>query len=198
MAKSEALFMLVLCILSITTITTTVAGGATSTGFVVEKCRATRYATLCVESLSAYASKIQHNQQLLAQTALSVSLQRAKSTKAFIDRLSRVKGLRHREAAALKDCVEVIGDTVEWLAKSALELQRANNQARPQEFRWHISNVQTWVSAALTDDNTCEDGFGGRATNDRVKSAVNAQVQNVVHYTSNALALINQYASKHY
>ncbi|CAF2380530.1 unnamed protein product [Brassica napus] len=37
---------------------------------------------------------------------------------------------------------------------------------------WKMSNVQTWVSAALTDETTCLDGFSGRAMEGKVKKLI--------------------------
>ncbi|GAB4825972.1 hypothetical protein Ancab_008840 [Ancistrocladus abbreviatus] len=191
-----ALFFLLLSILGVAgvAVTATTTTTASTTNFIKDKCSTTQYATLCVSSLSAYASKIQQNPQVLAQTALAVSLARAQSTKAFVGKQCKAKGLKPREVEALQDCMDEIGDTVDRLNKSASELKRAG-QARNEEFQWRISNVETWVSAALTDDNTCIDGFAGRALNGKVKASIRAQVVNVVRCTSNALALINQYAT---
>ncbi|GAB2265372.1 hypothetical protein Dimus_000431 [Dionaea muscipula] len=169
--------------------------GSHSTSFIVEKCSETLYAALCVRSLSAYAAKIQRSQRLLAQAALFLSLQHAQSCRVFIYRLGRVPGLRPREAAALRDCAQVIDDTVSRLNDSTRELQQAG-QTRFEEFQWHMSNVQTWVSAAITDDTTCMDGFGGQAMDGKIKTMVHTQVLVIVHYTSNALALVNQYANQ--
>lgn len=66
-----------------------------------------------------------------------------------------------------------------------------------QDFVWHMSNVQTWVSPALTDENTCLDGFGGRLMDDRVKAAIRRRIPHVAQITSNALALVNHFASRH-
>ncbi|GAB4858748.1 hypothetical protein Ancab_010223 [Ancistrocladus abbreviatus] len=170
------------------------SSSSSSTNFIKNKCSATQYPALCVKSLSAYANKINQSPQQLAQAALAVSLASAKSTKAFVTKLYRPKGLKPREIQALNDCKEEIDDTVSRLSKSADELKRAG-QARSKEFKWRISNVETWVSAAITDDNTCTDGFAGRALDGKVKASIRAQFVNVVQCTSNALALINQYAS---
>lgn len=97
--------------------------------------------------------------------------------------------------AAIKDCLEEINDTVDRLSKSFKEL-KSMGQSKGKDYQWHISNVETWVSAALTDENTCVDGFGGRALNGRVKSSIKARIVNVAQVTSNALALINKFASK--
>jgi pectinesterase inhibitor-like protein len=58
-----------------------------------------------------------------------------------------------------------------------------------------IDDVQTWVSAALTDESTCSDGFAGNAMNGNLKTAVRGRIVNIAQLTSNALALINNYAS---
>ena len=63
------------------------------------------------------------------------------------------------------------------------------------DFELQISNIQTWVSAALTDDDTCVDGFDGRDMEGHVKATVRRHVLKVAHLTSNALALVNSYAS---
>lgn len=93
----------------------------------------------------------------------------------------------------MKDCIENMGDTVDTLSHSVREL----GQVGRQDFVWHMSNVQTWVSAALTDENTCLDGFSGRFMDGNVKAAIRRRVVNVAQVTSNALALVNRFASKH-
>lgn len=92
----------------------------------------------------------------------------------------------------MRDCIENMGDTVDRLSQSVRELGQVG-----QDFLWHMSNVQTWVSAALTDENTCLDGFSGHSMDGNVKAAIRRRVANVAQVTSNALALVNRFASKH-
>ncbi|KHN20399.1 21 kDa protein [Glycine soja] len=57
-----------------------------------------------------------------------------------------------------------------------------------------MGDLNTWISAALTDEVTCLDGFeGSKGTN--VKLLQN-RVQNASYITSNALALINKLATE--
>jgi len=61
-----------------------------------------------------------------------------------------------------------------------------------------MSDVQTWVSAALTDESTCMDGFEESEMSidgTNTKSRVRGLVVQVAQLTSNALALINQLAN---
>ncbi|TKY45565.1 21 kDa protein [Spatholobus suberectus] len=168
---------------------------ASPTNFIKSSCSATQYPALCVESLSVYASSIQQDPQQLVQTALSLSLNRTESTKAFVTKCNKFRGLKPREYAALKDCAEEISDSVDRLSRSLKELKLC--KAKGEDFAWHISNVETWVSAALTDESTCGDGFAGKALNGKIKASIRARMLNVAQVTSNALSLINQYAAKH-
>ncbi|KAK3224837.1 hypothetical protein Dsin_004699 [Dipteronia sinensis] len=57
-----------------------------------------------------------------------------------------------------------------------------------------VSDVQTWVNAALEDEDTCLVAFSGKALNGKVKSRVQRRIKKLAHLTSNALALINSYS----
>lgn len=67
------------------------------------------------------------------------------------------------------------------LRKSLEELQHL----RPETFRWQMSNAMTWVSAALTDGDTCLDGGS-------VRLDVKRRVTDLAMVTSNALYMINR------
>ena len=167
---------------------------ASSLNFIKSSCSTTQYPSLCFKSLSVYASTIQRNPYKLVQTALSLSLNRTTSTKSFVSKLNKFKGLKAREYTALDDCLEEISDSVDRLNRSLEELNLCNKKG--EDFRWHISNVETWVSAALTDESTCTDGFAGKALNGRIKTSIRARMVNVAQVTSNALSLVTMYATK--
>lgn len=85
----------------------------------------------------------------------------------------------------------MIDDSIDELQKSIGEIVRI----RRSNFVLIMSDLQTWVSAALTDEDTCMDGFSGRAMNGYAKMMVRKRIVKIAHLTSNALALINNYAS---
>jgi len=91
----------------------------------------------------------------------------------------------------MRDCVEEMGDSVDLIRKSLGEM----SQLKGSNFELMMSDVQTWVSAALTDDDTCSDGFAGNGMNGNMKNVVRGRIVNIAHLTSNALALINNYAT---
>ncbi|GFP97957.1 21 kDa protein [Phtheirospermum japonicum] len=162
-----------------------------ATSFIRASCRTTRYPAVCVHSLTPYASTVHKSPRQLAMMALSVSVKRAQSAKIFVAKLAKLRGLRPKESAAIKDCLEEVSESVDRLSKSVSELKKSGRAGSP-EFTWHMSNLQTWVSGALTDEGTCSDGFSGRALNGRIKSSIRARMTNVAQVTSNALALCNE------
>ena len=101
--------------------------------------------------------------------------------------LSTLSGLKKkRERVALSDCIEQIYDSVDELSKTLGELKHL----REETFGWQMSNAQTWVSAALTNEDTCLDGF--HEVESKAKDDLKRKITNVARVTSNALYMINR------
>lgn len=167
---------------------------AQSSQFIKTSCGSTTYPTLCFTSLSSHANTIQTSPKLLAQTALSVTVDTAVSTSAAMLRLSKAHGVKPREVGAMADCLEELTDSVDQLKKSMQEMNEFKG-GQNSNFGLMVNDIQTWVSAALTDEDTCMEGFAGNGMNGNTKNVVRGRIVNVVHLTSNALSLINTYAS---
>ncbi|KAJ4774447.1 hypothetical protein LUZ62_058704 [Rhynchospora pubera] len=161
----------------------------TSTEFIKTSCNTTSYLDLCFSTLSSYASKIQTNPLNLASTALSVSLSSAQSTTAVLTNISAAHSMDPHDKEALHDCMDTLGDAVDDLRQSAETMSHLGGE----KMGYQINSIQTWVSAALTDDNTCMDGF--RTSGEDVRKDVRRHVLNVARLTSNALDLINGLSS---
>ncbi|KAM7260153.1 hypothetical protein ACFE04_015894 [Oxalis oulophora] len=159
--------------------------------YIKTSCNVTLYQTLCFNSLSIYASKIEPNPKSVAETALNVTLSATQRTSNMMKKLTRTHFLRAKEAKVMADCMEVLGDSVDELTQSIKEMDgiaKAN-------FGMTMSDIETWVSAVLTDEDTCMDGFDDEMINGDLKSLVRKYIVKVAHMTSNALALVNKYAS---
>ncbi|XP_009113052.1 pectinesterase inhibitor 10 [Brassica rapa] len=199
LSQIEIIFLSIALLLFITSSATpSTYSNQTNLDYIKTSCNLTHYKTLCYISLSPYALKIDSNPQRLAVTALNLTLSSANSAAKFIKNIPHGRGgLTRFEAGAVADCVEEIGDSVSELQDSIRELDSINYEDS-SKFEMVMSDVETWVSAALTDDDTCMDGFGqdGRAKA-VVKDLVRRHVVKVARLTSNALAVINMYASTH-
>ncbi|WCJ36504.1 Plant invertase/pectin methylesterase inhibitor superfamily protein [Euphorbia peplus] len=155
--------------------------------FIKTSCGMTRYPELCYQSLSSYANIIQANPTQLANVALNVTLESAQNTSNVVLKMMKAHNLKSKEVSAMKDCVETMKDSVEELRESLVVMRDLEGP----DFALKVSNVQTWVSAALTDEDTCLNGFEGKPMNGNVKETIRRCLERDFELTSNALALIN-------
>ncbi|KAH8486446.1 hypothetical protein H0E87_025454 [Populus deltoides] len=54
------------------------------------------------------------------------------------------------------------------------------------DIQFQVSNIKTWISAAITDENTCTLGFDDRKISDEVMRKIKMNIVNVARLTSNA------------
>lgn len=150
------------------------------------------YPSLCVRTLSTYSGPTITNPRELAQAAVKISISHAQTAAKKLAAVRDSVGNKKREKAAVVDCVEMIGDSVDELSRTlgVLKHLRGVSGGSAKEFRWQMSNAQTWASAALTDDDTCLDGFQG--IDGEIKAEVKQWMTKVARVTSNALYMINQ------
>ncbi|KAJ1260997.1 hypothetical protein BS78_10G274600 [Paspalum vaginatum] len=205
--RAPLLPLLLLLLLAATAMVLTTAaapsGGsaAAAADFIRRSCRATQFPSVCVQSLASYGGSPSppRSPRELARAALSVSADRARAASAYVGRLCGGKGKGAGAGAAkgpVRDCMENLADSVGHLRDAAQEMGGAGmaGRAATPAFKWHLSNVQTWCSAALTDENTCLDGLASRGVDAATRAAIRGKVVEVAQVTSNALALVNKVA----
>ncbi|KAK4764535.1 hypothetical protein SAY86_025625 [Trapa natans] len=172
-------------------------GKLNATGYIRSSCASTLYPEVCYSSLHRYAGAIRSEPDRLARIAISVSLSKARRMAAYVSRLSRQADYYEADtesAAALHDCFSNFGDAVDEI-RGSLNQMRGLDASSQESFRFQVSNVQTWMSAALTDEETCTDGFEDLPEGP-VKSDVSAKATAVKQVTSNALALVNSFVNQ--
>ncbi|PAN15317.1 hypothetical protein PAHAL_2G480400 [Panicum hallii] len=103
--------------------------------------------------------------------------------------LRRPQGLRVRDRLALSDCLELFGRTLGQLGTAADELSAGNRTAEGS-----IAGVQTVLSAALTNQYTCLEGFAGPSASEdgRVRPYIQGRIYHVAHLVSNSLAMLRR------
>jgi pectinesterase inhibitor-like protein len=139
----------------------------------------------------------------LAHIALSVSLVKALQTRGYL--LKVVKEIEEINKGTepglayltMQDCEKQISDSVDQLSQAIKELRRVNKGTIiDDKMLWHISNVETWVSTALTDASYCVQSFPGHRMSKRT-ATIKSKAQNVAEVTSNGLALFHRYAARY-
>ncbi|KNA13906.1 hypothetical protein SOVF_112410 [Spinacia oleracea] len=170
--------------------------------FINKSCQVTLYPDLCYSSLS---SSYTGDPDLGKLTYAAINISHAEAIHAadYVMTLSNKKTSTGDDEAIL-DCVELTEESVQQVRKSRNQMAtvlRSGSRAQKKDERekrkrrFEMSNVQTWMSAAITDQNTCIDGFsddkGGKK--DDEEEEVTMKVRMVVKFISNALALVNSF-----
>ncbi|KAK7256577.1 hypothetical protein RIF29_30031 [Crotalaria pallida] len=173
--------------------------------YIESSCEGTLYPDLCLRCLAKFANSKIDGPQHLAHVALSVSLYKALNTRGYLLKVAKeIEAIKdHKDGSRVAyqtvlDCVKQITDSVDQLSQAIKELRRLNKRNSTtidDDFLWHISNVETWVSTALTDASYCVESFPGHRMSKRT-AAIKVKAKNVAEVTSNALALFHRYASK--
>ncbi|KAE8716641.1 Glycosyl hydrolase 9B1 isoform 1 [Hibiscus syriacus] len=166
------------------------------TDFIRTSCFVTLYPDVCYSSLSRYANAIQQDPARLARAAIGVTLSKARKLAVYVSNISREAdyGADARASAALHDCFSNMGDAVDEIRGSLKQMMQTVGPGS-ESFRFQMGNVQTWMSAALTDEETCTDGLEDVAEGG-MKREVVKRAAKVKKLTSNALALVNSYVEK--
>ncbi|OIT33641.1 PREDICTED: 21 kDa protein-like [Nicotiana attenuata] len=182
-------FMLVLAWVTILICSTT-ASSKGGESYVRDACSVTRYQDLCMHSLASFSRTAKNNPSKWARAGVSVTISQAKGVTQSLSKLKKHNSLKGRGRVALLDCVECFQDALDNLHNSLGVLRKLSIQT----FNDQMGDVTTWLSAALTDEDTCLDGFEDQRRRKQVKLLLN-RVTNVSYLTSNALALVNKLAT---
>ncbi|GLJ08356.1 hypothetical protein SUGI_0087140 [Cryptomeria japonica] len=143
-------------------------------------CKKTPYPEVCVSALQSYEGA---NSKNLAHITVKASLHRAQ--KAYSSTLKAAS--EFPELMAFEDCIGLFVDVVDHVNRSMAEVPGLDvNPSKAQ-----IANAKTWISAALTDVETCLDGF--RETTGTVMAKVEDHCQSLTRSLSNALYVFQLY-----
>lgn len=181
------LFTLLLLIIMMSATMATTSSSQTYNTYVKTACNSTTYPQICFKSLSSYASSIKSNPQKLCNYALSVTLKAARNASSTVSKLSKKKGLTQPEVGVVKDCIENIKDSVDELKQSVTAMSNLGGA----DIQYQLDDIKTWVSASLTDEDTCTEGFVEQKVSTTVKNTINKSIVTVARLASNALSLID-------
>ncbi|KAJ6873453.1 hypothetical protein NC651_032356 [Populus alba x Populus x berolinensis] len=164
-------------------------GSGNGDTYVREACSVTRYHDLCVHSLASFSHTAGRSPSKWARAGVSVTIGEAKNASQYLNKLKKDRIMRGRNRIALSDCIECFQDAIDNLHRSLGILRKLD----ATNFDTQMGDLVTWLSAALTDEDTCLDGFEDQSSK-QVKMLHN-QVSRVTYITSNALALANKLAA---
>ncbi|EOX95083.1 hypothetical protein QUC31_004841 [Theobroma cacao] len=177
-------FLLLLCLLKSGRSARNVANK-----YVQEACKVTRYRALCINSLASFSSIARRSPSTWARAGVSVTLGETKNVAQYLMKVKNYREMTGRYKIPLSDCMECFQNAIDQLHRSLGVLRKLS----ARRFYSQMGDVTTWLSAALTDQDTCMDGF----ENPRGRQAkmLRNRVMRATYFTSNALALANKLAT---
>ncbi|XP_057507986.1 probable pectinesterase/pectinesterase inhibitor 34 [Actinidia eriantha] len=136
-------------------------------------CSRTRYPTLCVNSLLDFPGSHAASESQLAHITMNVTLQRLGKALYFSSAISHFE-MSSLVRSAYEDCLELLADSVSHLSRSL------NSAGSTQD-------VLTWLSAALTNQDTCTDGL--EEVRGPVRNVMEERLRDLGELVSNCLAI---------
>ncbi|KAI6700318.1 hypothetical protein NL676_014642 [Syzygium grande] len=155
-------------------------------------CGSTRYPDLCYSAVAAApgAAAGLATQKDVIEASLNITHLAVEHNFFAVEKLlsTRGKSLTKREKRALHDCLETIDETLDELREAARDLSSYPSAAK--SLTQHADDLKTLMSAAMTNQETCLDGFSHEDADRHVRKALAEGQVHVEKMCSNALAMI--------
>ncbi|KAL1538046.1 Pectinesterase/pectinesterase inhibitor U1 [Salvia divinorum] len=161
-------------------------------------CSSTLYPELCYSAIAASLNsgkKVESGKDVIF-LSLNVTIAAVKRNYAAIGKLiADDKGnFTKRERSALSDCLETLDETLDELETTVEEL---NEYPFKKSIEAHADDLKTLLSAAITNQETCLDGFSYSESEKHVRDVfIGGQVVRVEKLCSNSLAMVTNMTKK--
>lgn len=157
--------------------------------YVEDACNVTLHQDICVRTLASFTRTCKRSPSKWARAGVSVTIGEVKSVVQYLKKLKQYQLMKGVSRGALSDCIECFQAANDELHQSLYVLRKLSKR----KFDLQMGDLKTWISAALTNEDTCSDGFDGQKGN-QVKK-LQSRVLNATYITSNALALVTKLAT---
>ncbi|XP_051138365.1 probable pectinesterase/pectinesterase inhibitor 34 [Andrographis paniculata] len=140
-------------------------------------CGRTRFPNLCVESLLDFPGAAAASERDLVHISVNVTLQKVGRALYSASEISNLDMDPHVRSA-YEDCIELLDDSVDLLSRSLTSVAGGGGSTQ---------DVLTWLSASLTNHDTCTEGFD--QLNGYVKAQMSDRLKDLSELVSNCLAI---------
>ncbi|KAH8492161.1 hypothetical protein H0E87_021662 [Populus deltoides] len=145
-------------------------------------CSKTRFPALCVSSLLDFPGSMTASESDLVHISFNMTLMHLDKALYLSSGISYVN-METRERSAFDDCLELLEDSIDALTRSLSTVSPSSGGGGSPE------DVVTWLSAALTNQDTCSEGFEG--VNGTVKDQMTEKLKDLTELVSNCLAIFS-------
>jgi len=151
-------------------------------------CSSTFYPELCFSAIASEPNvthKVTNHRDVI-QLSLSITFRAVERNYFTVKKLLTKHDLTKRETTALHDCLETIDETLDELREAQHDLELYPNK---KTLYQHADDLKTLISAAITNQVTCLDGFSHDDADKHVRKELEKGQVHVEHMCSNALAM---------
>ncbi|KAI3521303.1 hypothetical protein L1887_10765 [Cichorium endivia] len=162
---------------------------------VKKACSSTFYPDLCYSTVTNHpevTTKVKNLKNVI-ELAVNITVTAVEKSYFQIKKLATRKGLTKREITALHDCHEMIAETLHELLDVIKELEEYQTK---KSLRQHANDLKTLMSSAITNQETCYDGFSHDGADKKVRKELEKGERRVEKMCSNALAMISNMTNK--
>ncbi|KAI3471058.1 hypothetical protein Pfo_027721 [Paulownia fortunei] len=155
-------------------------------------CKRTSHVKFCVNLLQPYASQFEDNDpDKMGYAAISATLAQAQAARAFMVRQSTDTEASAAERAALKHCLDKVGDSVDSLHQAAREFDEMRG-TKDEQREYHRKKVINRINSSSNDQNACSDLFkkNRKKVGDEIAAAVRRQAAEAAQASFVAQAFI--------
>ncbi|KAJ4953212.1 hypothetical protein NE237_030044 [Protea cynaroides] len=158
-------------------------------------CSITLYPELCYSTVATVpgATNKLSSQKDVIEVSLNITTAAVEHNYFTIEKIieRKKKTLTQREKTALHDCLEMVDDTLDELHKTADDLKKyRSGKKKKKPILEFADDLKTLVSAAMTNQDSCLDGFAHEKADKEVRSLLESGQTRTFHMCSNALAMI--------
>lgn len=162
-----------------------------SHAIVKSACSSTLYPELCFSAISSepgFTEKVSSRRDVI-ELSINITARAVEHNFFTVEKImaTRKGSLTEREKTALHDCLETIDETLDELHTAGEDLKVYPNK---KTLYQHADDLKTLISAAITNQVTCLDGFSHDGADKKIRKALEAGQVHVEHMCSNALAMI--------
>ncbi|GLJ16709.1 hypothetical protein SUGI_0287040 [Cryptomeria japonica] len=159
------------------------ASWAGSSKAIDSACNKTLYPELCVSTLLSYPNAERESPKNFAHITVNVTMGRIQEAYSVALKVAP-QGMESTEKMAVEDCMELLQDSIYHLNHSQAEIARLGIDPSNAQ----IVDIQTWLSAALTNQETCLDGLQESGIN--ANTPLQERSYDLAKSISNALAMV--------
>ncbi|XP_073043395.1 probable pectinesterase/pectinesterase inhibitor 54 [Primulina eburnea] len=152
------------------------------------QCGFTRYPNLCIQTLTGLASGIQRLDFATALVNMTIrESEIPESSPADTSSSNLISPQTQLAQMTIDYCQELMKMSLKRLNQALDALQKSPQQYKP--------DIQTWISAAITFQQSCKDEINGNTESNLLMEKISRKIDYLSELSSNSLALANRISS---